>query len=233
VPELGGISVMDVLGLVDEQQVTAYLAPADGEDTAAPGGDMTAKAFQYWPSEVSISKEPGWQFRDVPGSSHPLAYWTQSGATTVSFTAVFTTDVKHDFTPLDVINGNVPEAMFLDPKRNQDLRAVRKWLDWYTTPLYKDDGFSRPPPKLLLVMPGLQLARNGADDILCVMTQCDVSFQDFFPNGAPRRMEAQLSFVEIVQSEGKVIWQGRDTEIVGDAWGPLDYAADPVKKFSI
>ncbi len=228
-PALGGLSVMDLLGLIEDEQKTAYMAPASGEDATASGGSMAAQAFQYWPSQITDTRDPGWTFKDIPGGSHPLASWAQGGQRAIAFDAVFTRDVAGSFTPLDVITGDIPEAVLLQGERNPDLRAIAKWLRWYTYPLYGSDNSVKPPPKLLLVFPGLQMGEDGSDELLCVMTQCDITYTDFWPDGSPRKMSASLAFVQIVQDGGQVTWRGRDMAIVGDGWGPLDYTKKVVK----
>lgn len=230
-PELGGIGVADILGLLDEKPQTAYIAPASGEDAKSMGGSVKELAFQYWPSEISDTREVGWEFRSVPGGSHPIAYWTQGGARVISFTAIFTTDLSHDYGLIDLLQLNVPADIYLDKKRNPDLRAAARWLRWYTYPLYDGEGIPTPPPKLLLVFPGTQMAFDGADDMNAVMTQCDITYLDFFPSGAPRRMEAQLSFTEIVQVDGKVTFVSRDVDAAdSETRTPTDYTLEPVKE---
>lgn len=233
------------MAFVDAEQKTAYLAPADvdnfiglsngnGTTTRVALGSIGAiieQAFQYWPSDVSDSSSVGWEFEQIPGGSHPLAHWTSSGERTISFTAQFSRDVHGKYTPDDFATGNVPDELVNDIKHNPDLRAVAKWLKWFRTPLYNKDGRVIPPSKLYLVMPGLQLGDDGSDDLLVVMTSCEISYKDFWPDGSPRRMDASLAFVEIVQQDGKVNWIGRDTleRTLSGTWSAADYKMTIIK----
>ena len=206
-----------------------YLMPAGGLINKTGVTGMLPQAFQYHPADVSDSRQIGWNFEQIPGGSHPLVYWSSGGERTISFTAQFSRDINGNITPSDIATGNVPEAVF-DRKRNPDLRAVAKWLDWYSYPLYVKNGRSMSPPTLLLVLPGLQLGFYGDDDILCVLTSCEKQYKDFWPDGSPRRMDASLSFVEIVQEDGKVFWHSRDSLEVkqnSSSWGALDYLMPP------
>lgn len=228
-PQLGSFGLLELIGHAAGQQKTAYISPAPGEDTSAHGGNMVSQAFQYWPAQISDTQDPGWREKEIPGGSHPLLYWAQGGLRAISFTALFTRDVDANFTVADLISGNVPEAVIYDKKRNPDLRAVRRWLEWYKRPKYEEDGFAIPPPKLMLVFPGLQLGSDGADELLCILRDCNFTYLDFFPSGVPRKMEVELTFNECVQNNGQVTWIGRDIEMIGEAYGPLDYVMEIVK----
>jgi hypothetical protein len=71
------------------------------------------------------------------------------------------------------------------------------------------------PKRIQLVFPrgGLGLAggrpqgadyesKNGTDEVMCVMTQCDVTYEAFFPSGLPRIATVALAFAQIAQLPG-------------------------------
>lgn len=53
------------------------------------------RKFQYYPDSISDTKAVTYEPKEVPGGSLPMYQWTSSGERTISFTAVFTTDVDH------------------------------------------------------------------------------------------------------------------------------------------
>lgn len=53
------------------------------------------RKFQYFPETIADTKQVGYQPKEIPGGSLPLYQWSNSGERTISFTAVFTTDVDH------------------------------------------------------------------------------------------------------------------------------------------
>lgn len=95
--------------------------------------------------------------------------------------------------------------------RDIDLRAVVSWLRWYTYPDYSTEDQFRAyePAKVLLVMPNTGLGFDGSDHVLTVMTQCDVTYEEWFPNGFPRTVEISLEFAEVVQSGNRVQFHSR------------------------
>jgi len=131
-------SIFPSFGNMHDEQKTGFIVPATKDV-------IEQQAFQYFPSEVSDTRDVGWQFQDIPGSSHPIAYWSNSGARSISFTAQFSRDWNGNMTPDDITNGDVPFFFDSQKNRNPDLRAVAKWLRWYTYPLYEQDGTNRLP----------------------------------------------------------------------------------------
>lgn len=174
--------------------------------------------FQYFPATISDNKQSGWNSRRIPGGSLPIYHWVSSGARTISFAAVFTTDV--DLANADPTSSQAIQAssaklatLGLTPK-NIDIRAAILWLRRFEYPRYPQAAASQqynvtPPRKLYLIIPnsGIGLAgcgTLGADTVLCVMTSCDVTWNSFFPSNLPRMATVNLSFEEVPQLNGTV-----------------------------
>lgn len=254
--------IFDLFSVATAPSAEGSIFPALGENTvtasASPGGlkNMSELCFQYWPESLQDTKDIGWEFARIPGGSHPIARWNSGGERVISFACQFTRDVDANFSFLDLAQGNVPEAAISDPANNPDLRAVQKWLRWYTYPVYDANGVPQPPPRLHLVFPGSQMAWDGLDDILCVMKTCNFEIVDWFNSGVPKRMIATLEFSEVVQygasvfstqglstthGLGGVAFQGRDDSLAtgssdtlltrrgnpDSARGPGDYLRKP------
>lgn len=211
----------------------AYLAIADTDLKDKPpweesGGEKGAIAFQYWPESIQDSRAVEWNPRAIPGGSHPIYQWTHSGERKISFTGVFT----NDFEPEEAnsgVGGLIDSAVNVvqsaasviglggaPPRpgeriRQVDVAAAVSWLRWFTYPFY-DDGDLRvyEPAKAVLVLPGSSISYDGEHSIMCVMTQCEVTYEAFFPNGAPRIVEVQLEFAEVVQNGNGVKFHSRD-----------------------
>lgn len=97
----------------------------------------------------------------------------------------------------------------IDRKYNIDIGAYIAWLRAKTYPVYSAKYIA--PPKLVLYLPnsgivGAKVAGLSIrDSIFCIMTNCNVTYEAFFHNGAPRIAVVDLEFVEIIQ--------------VGNNWG--------------
>lgn len=217
----------------------AFLQPVDiapGENVPwiggsphqqAHGGERSSRrnqgaiAFQYWPESLSDTKGGGWNSKSVSGGSHPLYRWGSGGERALSFTAVFTTDTAPDTrlsegvnlanthaysNQVDMpLNGMEIGTYDLDP------RVMVSWLRWFMYPTYGADG-AQPaydPAKALLVMPNSGIGHSGVDYVLTVMTQCDVTYAQWFESGVPRIVEVALSFAEVVQEAARVRFHDR------------------------
>lgn len=176
--------------------------------------------FQYFPETLADSKNVNYQQKEVPGGSLPLYQWISSGERVISFTAVFTSDVdllaggaenteSENGRAVGAIHGRLKSQGQLG--RNADIRSAIVWLRQYLFPTYKDDK-TFAPPHVSLFIPGsgigaaggaLTLA-SGPDTMKAVMTQCEVSYDSFFPSGLPRIATVQLSFAQIGQAGGLV-----------------------------
>lgn len=198
---------------VSEKKTNAYLIALNSK-----GEPASASAFQYFPESFSDTKAVSWQAKEVPGASLPLYQWTGSGERTISFTAQFSTDVD----PL--ANGQAGVATTFSTfqerlkyngveRRNIDVRSAVMWLRQYMLPTYDQQrGLTIPPPKLVLYLPysgiglaGGQVGNIGSDDqVLCVMTQCEVTWEKFFKTGNAKLASVSLAFAQVPQRGSSV-----------------------------
>ena len=101
--------------------------------------------------------------------------------------------------------------------RNVDIPSAIAWLRSFLDPEYSSDGHStygtsparpRPPRKMILGFPNVRInwgvPELKKDEVYSIMTQCDVSYEGFFANGAPRFARVDLSFAEIIQIGGGI-----------------------------
>lgn len=221
-----------------EGEVPPWVEQAGGSDQIA---------FQYWPESLSDTRPSEWNPRSIPGGSHPIYQWTHGGERQISFTTVFTRDheppeVEQEHvggigaaigTAVDAVNSAAsaiglggPEV---DKMRNIPIESAINWLRYFTYPYYVEGDLRVfEPPKCILVLPGTNLGhRIGEDDITCVMTTCDVTYEAFFPNGRPRIVEVSLAFSETVQKGGRVTFHNRaDMKLAGDVVKALAVKGD-------
>ena len=184
---------------------------------SGPGDPVnTYLALQYWPESVQDSRASEWNPRNVPGGSHPIYQWTTGAERRISFTAMFTTDTS----PPEGSEGGVdPYDELLSVTlgvqkgtRDMDIRGAINWLRYFTYPSYGSSTLelrAYEPPKCILVFPNTGMGHDGSDYLITVMTQCDVTYEAWFPNGVPRLCEVQLEFAEVVQLGNRVRFHDR------------------------
>ena len=199
------------------------IAPDERVPWSMPGlpgviGASAAIRFQYWPESLQDSKGSEWNPKPIPGGSHPLYQWANGGERSFSFSAIFTTDTEPEENLFGPVTGDPYETASRNPLsglvlgvRDVDIRSAVSWLRWFMYPTYGTDGNQRvyPPAKALLVMPNTGLAYNGEDHVTCAMTTCDVTYEEWFPNGYPRIVEVALEFKELIQSGERVQFHDR------------------------
>jgi hypothetical protein len=201
-------------------------------------------AFQYFPDTINDTKGINYQQKEIPGGSLPLYQWVSGSERLISFSAVFTTDV--DILSVDANTRDAVSAADGDftlsiadrlkqtgvQRRNVDIRAAVGWLRSYMYPKYNNAAngsaagaqgvtITQAPSKLRLVLPGSGIGIAGAcaetpDSVRVIMTQCDVSYEAFFPSGLPRIATVGLAFAEIAQFGGVVQFPQR-TAAMDDA----------------
>lgn len=174
--------------------------------------------FQYWPEQITDSKEINYQNKEIPGGSLSLLQWVASGQRTLAFTAIFTCDVdllEMDGSP-SVKRGALAQVGEND--RNVDIRSAVTWLRRFMVPTYRSGasangvGLTIPPRKLLFHAPGTGIGMWGGDPggivapdtVVCVMTQCEVTVEAWFPSGLPRYASVQITLSQIAQRAGHV-----------------------------
>lgn len=222
-------SLASAIGLNSINEKTSYLTIVE-LDEADKLLDQTALRLQYFPETISDSKEVNWSPKEVPGGSLPLYQWISSGARTLSFTAVFTTDVDFSLEAKKLLDLSVDLRSKLksdgELNRNVDIRAAVLWLRRFMMPRYgKPDGvtpgpLTNAPRKLQIFMPGTGIGlaggcsptmHSGPDFITAIMTACEVEWVQFFPSGMPRIATVSLAFAQIVQFRGVVQFPAPDS----------------------
>jgi len=101
--------------------------------------------------------------------------------------------------------------------RNPYIPAAIAWLRRFMLPRYGDNSeigvpITHPPHKLLLHFTGSRIEVGGGSGgfstpgggIVCVMMQCDITYEAFFPSGNPRIASVNLGFAEVAQLGGAV-----------------------------
>lgn len=199
----------------------AYLITLDPQ-TDSPTFSTT---LQYFPDTISDSKSVSWQAKEVPGGSLPMYQWSGSGERTLSFTAAFTCDIDlhaKAATPDGTVKYTDLKTRIQDNgqlKYNVDIRSAVVWLRSHMLPTYDKEGRAIAPPKLILYMPNSGIGAAGGfasnfasqpDAVLCVMASCEVSYESFFPSGLPRTATVSLSFNQIPQYKGQIVFPQMD-----------------------
>ena len=205
-----------------------YLITLDPQ-TDAP---RFAATLQYFPESLSDSKSVSWQSKEVPGGSLPIYQWTGSGERSLSFTAQFSTDIDlvgatrqinaavaaTDFSSLQARIKNAGQSRY-----NVDIRAAVAWLRSHMLPTYDSSGRSVAPPKVMVYIPrsGIGLvggsspvSRQNVDAVVCVMTSCEVTWEKYFPSGAPRIASVSLAFAQVPQYKGQVMFPAASQQML-------------------
>lgn len=191
-------------GFLKDESARAYIIPL--KKTGSGDAD-NARSFQFWPAELSDNQAINYANKQIPGSNLPFYQWISGGEHIVSFTATFAADLQYSDDRYDV-------AIHED-KHTVDVAAAVKWLRFLCYPDYiKNQEFADPPPSLILVFPNTPIGQDMSDRMNCIMTQCDVTWKKWFPDGSPRLAEVQLSFAEIVQLPKNTRFYGR-TSLTG------------------
>lgn len=214
----------------------AYLIELDkSTDALAKNkqGQPAYVGFQYFPETLQDSKSINYQQKEIPGGSLPLYQWVASGERLISFTAVFTCDVDYGGGSAALANTIVEAQAAVAAeealrerlhsagqlRRNPDLRGAVAWLRRYMVPSY-DKDYTYAPNKLRLYLPnsgigyagGSDASTSAPDSIHCVMTQCEVTYEAFFPSGWCRSLTVALSFAQIPQFNGGVYFPHANEE---------------------
>lgn len=232
---------------VSERKSSAYILPID--PTGEPSTVLKPLRFQYYPDTIADAKGVNWVTREVPGASLPIYQWISSSERVISFTAVFTSD-------MDLLAPGSGEKLVTELKnvgqlqRNVDIRSAVAWLRFFMHPSFGnpvDVGvpIAQAPSRLKLIAPGTGIGISGGnartledkDEMLCIMTQCDVTYEALFPSGYPRVVTVGLAFAQIAQlaDTGAVVFPDANTMLPhipgsGEEGGPFGYTLEVVSK---
>src|SRR3990172_6961093 len=94
--------------------------------TPSDGFEDTRARLQYFPESLSDSRAVNYETKEIPGGSHPLYQWVAGGERQLSFTAVFTQEIR--LTKVSPLTG-----FFLSPeKHSADIKSAIAWLRHFT-----------------------------------------------------------------------------------------------------
>lgn len=231
-------SLTSALGsYTSERKSDVYLVELGADDRPAiEAGKPVSLAFQYFPDTISDTKAVNYQQKEIPGGSLPLYQWINGGERLISFTAYFTSDVDlvSASSPSGLVakaiggNSNIRDRLRSagEERSNVDIRSAVTWLRRYMFPSYRADEtggaaigvpLTFAPRKLMLKMPNSGIGTAGGctapDSVTCVMTQCDVTYEKFFPSGLPRIASVSLAFAQVAQEGGNIWFPRRDVTI--------------------
>lgn len=214
------------MGLLDSvstpRQQVAYLFPevTSGGAQGLKTSQQTLQelfVFQFWPSQVTDSYTPNWATKQIPGASHPLYQWVSGSGRNISFTANFVAEIQEAGPLVQPFNERIAGAAATSVGRATDtltsagflpssryvvnVAAALAALQRYLYPSYNSPkGITKPPKKLILVLPGTKLGRaDNVDGILCILKAANVTMESWFPSGELRAASVGLQFSEIIQ----------------------------------
>jgi hypothetical protein len=192
--------------------------------------------FQFWPSQVTDSYTPNYSTKQIPGASHPLFQYIGGSGRNISFTANFVAEIREQEvgnnvpfnqriqdasagspTNVEITTARLGAGMLPSSRYRVNVSAALAALQQYLYPTYGDQtagkGVTRPPKKLVLVLPGTKLGRaKDQDGILCIMKAANVTMESWFPSGELRSASVSLQFAEIVQLTSS---QGTNVRYIG------------------
>lgn len=203
---------LDFTPLIARPEV-AYLYPELDPRTAGKSSSLLSGrknddifVFQYWPSQIQDSYESEWVTKQIPGGSHPLYQWVSGSGRTISFEAIFTSEVDEDssITAQNFGTTAIGAALIPSARYTVNVAAAINTIQSFQHPKYKTGGqksITEPPPRLRLVLPGTRIGRSeGQDDILCFLKSAKITHESAFPSGRPRVATVSLEFIETVQN---------------------------------
>jgi hypothetical protein len=200
----------DLTALDAPQKV--YLFPSATYSIAAGGGQEAASQdsalfFQYWPGSLSDEYAVNYAEHVIPGGSHPLYQWTGGGGRTLSFEAIFVSELNTERGSSTLSGATAALAnasIHLLPSSphtvnvSAALARLRSWM-LPAYPMGGQGGATKPPPILTLVFPNTKLA--GTHDLLqVILRSAPVTIEAWYPNGQIRVATVTLTFNEVVQS---------------------------------
>jgi hypothetical protein len=191
---------------------TCYLYPEPDPGTKPAPGSSDIFSFQYWPQSLQVTYTPSYATQEIPGASHPLYQWTGGQGRTISFEALFTSEIAPES-----LGAAAAEGGILTPSRpyTVDVAAAVARIQSYMLPAYKGAGMNgtiTAPERLVLVFPktglsgGLRAQGFSAaptlDYVYVLLTGAPVTYESWFPDGSPRIASVALTFTEVIQRKG-------------------------------
>jgi hypothetical protein len=205
-------SLASVLGISDTSTpVTAGIQEFDVSSYSSVG---SIKAFQYFPETITDSKAVDWIRKNVPGGSHPILSFINGGERTISFSLVFTQEENPEEVSVisSLLTGKI--ELFKDSNRKdteKNITGAIAYLRSFTYPSYEPNNVASPPPFAVVYLPQSGIVSAGfTNSFIGAMVQCDITYEKFHRNGAPRFVGVQLSFVEVIQTSSNWNFVGRE-----------------------
>lgn len=198
---MASVRTLDRLSTLPQRSAYLYPEILPGEEPSP----FDVFFFQYWPQEINDSFDSGWVDKPIPGGDQPIQQYVGGQPHSITFAAVFTAEIN---------DPGIPQLNIPGEKYTIDLVAARQRLESYTRPTYRQGGqlgVTEPPPRIVLVFPGLALGRDR-DQLLVVMKSINIVHQRFFPDGRPRIMTVNLTFQESIQFQSK---DGQGVRFIG------------------
>lgn len=172
--------------------------PTNGPTEGTPGNPASEQifTFQFWPETLTDSKATEYTEKMVPGGSHPLYQFIRGGARTLSFTAIFTSELN----PEQLEEFSSTQASQYSVDINAAVWSLRRFI----YPSYGTSDLKAFPPEFIqLKLPNTAIGgydQNGPVDIMdAIMLRCDVEYRSWFQDGTPRFATIDLEFAEQVQ----------------------------------
>ncbi len=174
---------------IKNDEAFAFIIPLDEKFRPETGN---VRSFQFWPAEITDTSAVNYSAKTIPGANLPFYQWISGGEHKVAFSTMFAADIKYD------------QGVTSDPedKHTVNVAAATQYLRSLKEPTYvQGKEYALPPPALYLCIPNVPIGPGLNDRMLCVMTQCDITYKKEFPDGTPRLAEVSLEFAEILQNE--------------------------------
>lgn len=232
------MAIVDALVTSPPQSVMLFPTPTTGAFSFTRGKPLPFQRdslyFQYWPQSLSDDYQVEYAEHLIPGGSHPLYQWVGGRGRTISFEAIFTSEINTDIGQRGLVASataatSIGLSLLPSSIYTVDVAAALSKIRAWMLPKYGKGGRlgETDPPKILtLALPNTKLAGNS-DLITVILRSAPITYESWFPNGQPRVATVQLTFNEIVQSSSgsgqssstKVTFIGRDNfESGGDKY---------------
>lgn len=212
------MAIADLILSTDAPQSAFLWAGADKETLLALSKTAQTNEFlyfQYWPQSLQDDYQVEYAEHSIPGGSHPLYQWVGGQGRTITFQAIFTSEIDETRYRLgggNVVAGGALNALgqsALTPSSiyTVDVDAALSRLRGWMLPKYNSEakiGEANPPPILYLALRGTQLAGSGSggEVIRVILRSAPITYEAWFPNGRPRIATVDLTLSEIVQYSG-------------------------------
>lgn len=204
------MSIIDAVASAPPQTVYLFPTPLNvsfGAEARPNPRDILH--FQYWPQSLTDDYAVNYAEHQIPGGSHPLYQWVSGNGRTISFEAIFTSEINTTrgfagaFSGLGGVStiANLSSAIIPSSPYTVDITAAMSRLRSYMRADYPkggQQGLAAAPQILTLVVPGTKL--NGkSDSVNVILRAAPITYEAWFPDGQPRVATVSLTFSEVVQ----------------------------------